>query len=258
MELNPSLKSSIYALFEVIEDKQGTQRVITPLEYVGTQDKVVVRVRQRNGYYQIDENGESALYANMQGGDTESEAINRWGVELNQQGSKIGLTFCEDETIMAQVADQQLVAPTIFHVAAAALQLYALATSHKERNSSNFKARLQSIVQEVCTKLGLPVIHDAVLPIGGDLVADHLIGDPASPINAPLIVIAATSATRLLEAEVIHMQYRHLKQRGFILAVAENSKIVGLKQFNRANYYTGKTVEFDQNHLGQLIAEQLG
>lgn len=258
MELNPSLKSAICALFEVVEDQQGVQRVITPLEYAGTQDKVVVRVRPRNGYYQIDENGESALYANMHGGDTDSETINRWAEELSQHGSKTGLIFNEDETITAQVTNPQLVAPTIFHVAAASQQLYALATAHKERSSSDFKARLQSVVVDICTKLHIPVQHDTVLPIGGDLVADHLIGDPNNPTNPPLIVIAATSATRLLEAEVIHMQYRHLKQRGFVLAVAENSKIVGLKQFNRANYYTGKTVEFDQNHLGQLMAEQLG
>jgi hypothetical protein len=218
----------------------------------------VVRFRPRNGYYQFDENGESALYANMHGGDTDSETINRWAEELSQHGSKTGLIFNDDETITAQVTDQRLVAPAIFHVAAASQQLYVLATAHKERSSSDFKARLLSVIQEVCTKLHVPVLHDAVLPIGGDLVADHLIGDPNSLTNPPLIVIAATSATRLLEAEVIHMQYRHLKQRGFVLAVAENSKIVGLKQFNRANYYTGKTVEFDQNHLGQLMAEQLG
>jgi hypothetical protein len=259
MELNPSLKSAICALFEVVEDQQGVQRVITPLEYAGTQDKVVVRVRPRNGYYQIDENGESAFYANMHGGDTDSETINRWAEELSQHSGKTGLTFNEDETITAQVTDPQLVAPTIFHVAAASQQLYALATAHKERSSSDFKARLAAVVNEVCTKLHVPVIHDAVLPIGGgDWMADHLIGDLTNEIHPPLIVIAATSATRLLEAEVIHMEYRLRKRRGFVLAVAENSKIVGVKQFNRANYHTGKTVEFSEYDLGQLMVDQLG
>ncbi|MDI9335044.1 MAG: hypothetical protein QM533_11785 [Cytophagales bacterium] len=49
-----------------------------------------------------------------------------------------------------------------------------LATAHKERSSSDFKARLQNVVIDICTKLHIPVLHDAVLPIGGDLVADHL------------------------------------------------------------------------------------
>lgn len=78
-----------------------------------------------------------------------------------------------------------------------------------------------------------------------------------TPTIPPLIVIAASSATRLLEAEVIHMQYRYTKQRGFILAVAESEKVVGKKQFHRANYYTGKTVEFSAYDFGQLLREQL-
>lgn len=44
-----------------------------------------------------------------------------------------------------------------------------------------------------------------------------------------------------LEAEVICMQYLYTKQRGFVLAVAESEKVVGKKQFHRANYYLGKT-----------------
>ena len=45
----------------------------------------------------------------------------------------------------------------------------------------------------------------------------------------------------LLEAEVIRMQYLYTKQRGFVLAAAESEKVLGKKQFHRANYYLGKT-----------------
>ena len=93
--------------------------------------------------------------------------------------------------------------------------------------------------------------------VAGGLEADHLIGDLSNPALTPLIVIAAPSATRLLEAEIIHMQYRHTQQRGFVLAVAESEKLVGKKQFHRANYYTGKTVEFSAYDFGQLLREQL-
>ena len=89
------------------------------------------------------------------------------------------------------------------------------------------------------------------------LEADHLIGDISDASVPPLIVIAASSATRLLEAELIHMQYRHTQQRGFVLAVPESEKVVGKKQFHRANYYTGKTVEFSAYDFGQLLREQL-
>ncbi len=83
--------------------------------------------------------------------------------------------------------------------------------------------------------------------------ADHVIGEAANP----LIVIAATSATRLLEAEVIHMQYRYTNQPRFVLAVVESDKAVGIKQFHRANYYTGKTVQFSAFDFGQLLRQQL-
>ncbi|ERJ35080.1 hypothetical protein L810_2224 [Burkholderia sp. AU4i] len=81
------------------------------------------------------------------------------------------------------------------------------------------------------------------------MIADHVIDTPE-----PLIVVAANSAARLLEAEVIHMQYRMQKIPGFVLAVVENQKVVGKKQFERANYFTGKTVTFDDNDLKSLVA----
>ena len=44
-----------------------------------------------------------------------------------------------------------------------------------------------------------------------------------------------------LEAGVIRMQYRYTRQRGFVLAVAQSEKVLGKKQFHRANCYLGKT-----------------
>lgn len=132
-------------------------------------------------------------------------------------------------------------------------KIHPLATAHKEREASHFKDHVASIVREVCQSLGVPVAHDARLPISGDMDADHLIGDTAQP----LIVITATSAQRLLEAEVIHMQYQMSRTPGFVLAVAESQKAVGIKQFNRANYYTGKTVAFNLLDFAQLLRAQV-
>ena len=75
--------------------------------------------------------------------------------------------------------------------------------------------------------------------------------------SAPLIIIAASSTARLLEAEVIHMQYLYTRQPGFVLAIAESELAVGKKQFLRANFYTGKTVPFMPLELGQLMRQQL-
>ena len=237
---------AICALFEVHEDAGGVRRIVTPLEYPGSHDQVVVRVRPRGNYWQLDENGEAAFYARMSGGEIESDNLQRWALDLEQNAR---VSFDDDEQLYAQVHDQRLIAPAIFQVAAAAQQLFALATAHKEREASDFKEKVAAIVSEVCASLNVPLQHNARLPISGDLEADHLLGLESSP----LIIITATSAKRLLEAEVIHMQYQLSKQPGFVLAVAENQKAVGVRQFNRANYYTGKTVQFNPIDFAQLL-----
>jgi hypothetical protein len=73
----------------------------------------------------------------------------------------------------------------------------------------------------------------------------------------PSIIIAATSANRLLQGELIHMQYRAMHMPGHVLAIAENQQAVGKTEFERANYYTWKTVVFDARNLRSLIGSVL-
>lgn len=248
MDFAPGLKQTICTLFEVHEDSASVQRIVTPLEYPGSNDKVIIRVRQRSHGFEIDENGEAALYASMHGGDVDSELVQRWAEDLSQTTS---LAYT-DETLVASLNDQHLIAPAIFQVAAAAQQLFALATSHKEREANDFKDRVAEVIAEIANALNLPYRSNVELTMAGSMVADHVIEHAI-----PLIVIAASSATRLLEAEVIHMQYLHSHQPGFVLAIAESEQAVGKKQFKRANFYTGKTVDFSPPDLKQLLRQQL-
>ena len=55
MDLTPGLKHTICALFEVHEDSSTVQRIVTPFEYPGSNDKVVIRVRQRAHGFEIDD-----------------------------------------------------------------------------------------------------------------------------------------------------------------------------------------------------------
>jgi glucose/arabinose dehydrogenase len=153
MDLAPGLKHTICALFEVHEDSSTVQRIVTPLEYPGSNDKVVIRVRQRADGFEIDENGEAALYASLQGGDVESDLVQRWAQDLNQD---TGVDY-ENETGVASLNDQRLIAPAIFQVACAAQQLFALAraTSHKERAANDFKDRVASVIAEIADSLHL-------------------------------------------------------------------------------------------------------
>ncbi|MFZ3141412.1 hypothetical protein [Polaromonas sp.] len=246
-----NLKRAICSLFEVHADEGGVQRVVTPLEYPSSNDRIVIRVRPFAGGsgFLIDENGEAAFYAGMNGGDIESEAVERWAAELilNSPAS-----FTEDEKICAFAKSEHLVAPYVFRVAEAAQQLHSLATARTDRQASDFKDRLKQMVKEIAKELNVPWQSDIELPIAGGLKADHLLGT-----SSPLIIVAATSPARLLEAEVIYMQYRAENKPGYVLAVAENQTVVGKKQYERAAYYTNKAVIFNPDALRHLIKTEV-
>lgn len=246
MEVTTNLKQAICALFEVRLDEAGVRRVITPLEYSGSGDRVVVRVRPINDGYLIDENGEAALYASMADGDPSAESVLRWAQDLEGQSP---VCLSEDETLQAFAHDERLVASYIFRVAESAQQLYALATSRPPRRVSDFKEKVAKAVESAAESVGFTYESDVPLGISGDFVADHVI----SSTDTPLIIIAASGIQRLLEAEIIHMQYRAEQIHATVIAAVESQKSVGTKQYERANYYTGKTVTFSASDFGSLI-----
>ena len=252
MVITGDLKKAICSLFDVHQDEGGVQRIVTPLEYPGSNDNIVVRVRPSsdgNGYL-IDENGEAAFYSMLNGGDVESEAVGRWAEELSTISP---VEFTIDEKLTAHAEHERLVAPYIFRVAEAAQQFYTVATARGDRHASDFKERLKEVIHDVCTKLNMAYESDVELPIAGGLKADHVL-----EAREPLIIIAATSPTRLLEAEVIYMQYRAEKKSGVVIAVAESQAAVGKKQYERAGYYTNRTLIFHPEAFGKLISANGG
>lgn len=246
MEVTANLKHAICALFEVHPDEAGVQRIVTPLEYSGSGDHVVVRVRPTSDGYQIDENGEASLYASMADGDPSAESVLRWAQDLEGQSP---VRLSDDETLQAFAYDERLIASYIFRVAESAQQLYALATSRPPRRISDFKEQVSKAVESAAASTGFSYESDVHLEISGDFVADHVI----SSSESPLIIIAASGIQRLLEAEIIHMQYRAEKIPATVIAAVESQKSVGTKQYERANYYTGKTVTFNASDFGSLI-----
>ena len=244
-----NLKQSICAMFEVHEDPSGITRVITPLEYAGSGDKIVIRVRSSEQGKMIDENGEAILFASLAGGDVDSEAMGRWTEELRANSP---VTLDSDETLRAVASSEELTAPYIFRVAEAAQQLHAIATARPERKASDFKDRVANIIYDVANRLNCRLENNALLPIMGDLYADHVI-----EASKPLIIISATSAARLLEAQIIYMQYRAENKSGLVFAIAESQASVTRKQFERAGYFTDKTVVFSPDALQQLVSTEI-
>ncbi len=250
MELTLNLKHAICSLFDVHADEQGVQRIVTPLEYSGSGDRIVVRIRPTTEGYQIDENGEAALYASMAGGDVGAEVVARWAEEMS---GHTPVSFNEDETLAAIARDERLVPSYIFRVAESAQQLYALASARPTRQASKLKEMVAAAVHDAACSMGVSYKSDVPLEIAGDFVADHIV-----ETQTPLIIIAASGIQRLLEAEIIHMQYRMDKIPATVIAAVESQKSVGgTKQFERANYYTSKTVTFNSNHFESLVKSYL-
>lgn len=250
MVVTGDIKRAICSLFEVHSDDGDVQRIVTPLEYPSTNDQIIVRVRpsEDGKSYVIDENGEAAFYSSLNGGDVESELIERWAEDLKLCSP---VEFTEDEVLRAVANDDRLIAPYIFRVAEAAQQLNAIATSKADRKDNDFKERVKAIISGIATELNIQYQSEVELSIAGGLKADHVLGK-----SNPLLIIVATSSTRLLEAEVIYMQYRAENMQGKILAIAESQTSVGKKQFERAAYYTDKTVIYNENALAKFISNE--
>jgi len=245
-----NLQHAICSLFEVHDDENGVQRVVTPLEYSGSGDQIVVRVRPTTGGFRIDENGDSAFFAELNGGSLDGDAIARWKDGLERYSPA---KWTDDDRICAFAEDGRLIAPYVLRVAEAGQQLYTLATSRLERQPSDFKKIVSMIINELAIQLGVQWRRDVPLPIMGGIEADHVLGTDENP----LIIVAANSQTRLLEAEIIHLQYRQEQKKGFVLAVAESQAVVTKKQFERAAYFTGKTVAFEAGNLASLIRHEV-
>lgn len=246
--IGASLKHSICRLFEVIDDEAHVKRVITPLKFANTGYAVVVRVRPlTDGKFLIDENGDAALFASMSGGETDSDSVARWLAELDDD-----LVFSED-VVSTQVNTEDAIASSIFRVAETAQQLFAIATARVTRQTSDFKSRVAAVFEKAARVHGLQYDVDVELPFAGGMEADFVLH-----AARPLIVIAANSLPRLLEAEIIHMQYQLHKRPGVVVAVAESQAAVGKKHFERANYFTDKTVSFDPENMLQLLTHHAG
>ncbi len=141
-----NFQHAIGSLFEVHSDEGNVHRVVTPLEYPGSNDQIVVRVRPGpNGVgYTIDENGEAAFYASLNGGDVDSEAVGRWATEL-AQFSPVRLN--EQEVLSAFTKNEKLIGPYIFRVAEAAQQLVLLATACIAPQENKFLLETKQAVQ---------------------------------------------------------------------------------------------------------------
>jgi Domain of unknown function DUF1828 len=126
MNVQTDIKQCICGLFEVTGTEDNGWCVVTPMQYTGSNDHVVVHIQQAANGWTLHDHGEAILNANLLGFDTATEALERWASDLNDHGPVC--YAAETELLSASTNNHNLFAPYLFRVAEAALGLFTIAT----------------------------------------------------------------------------------------------------------------------------------
>lgn len=225
------LRSYLCGAFLISED-DGTFLVQTPFG-LDSNDSLVLRLRPEGDSLRVDDNGETLLSLSMSGVAPDSDRV------LEIAG---GIEFDEDDgSLIARSETPEKIADAVFSVVGAALRIHGACRPRLRPVPSDFRERVLAALADVANEAGVQMLTDHVVEHAGNLTVDAMLGD-----TQPLLVVAATSVERLMEAELIFLRRQLEKSPGFVCAVVPSAKAIGQKHFSRANYYTDKALEFDE------------
>lgn len=225
-----ALRALLCGAFRISQEGQSLL-VHTPFG-LDFSDDLVLRLRPDGESMRVDDNGDTLLSLSMAGVVPDADRVRDIApsIEIDEA----------DGSLIAHAASLDAVADAVFAVASAALRVHGACRPRPRAETSDFRDRVLSMLSEVAIEAGVLMEIDQVVEEAGSLTADAVLG-----ITNPLLVIAATSVERLMEAELIFLRRQLGKVPGFVCAVVPSAKLIGQKHFSRANYYTDKALEFD-------------
>ncbi|MEQ6342308.1 MAG: DUF1828 domain-containing protein [Gammaproteobacteria bacterium] len=230
------------------ETTEGGQ-LITPFHF-DDGDNIVIFARRLSQGWQLDDNGEALFRLAASGVDPESERVQARIADLQ---SLLGVCCDQDGETLYSLADNITIAERAFAVAEAASQLVALSCLRQTRQTSGFRERIMDIVEQVAKSANIIMRRDVAADESKSIFVDAYLVVPR-----PVLIVAATSAQRLMEAEIIFLDCARRKESAYVLALVEDVRAIGVKQYTRANYYTDKTVEFASDiAIADLIRGQI-
>ena len=234
--------------FQWVESPEGG-RIITPWRY-DDGDQVVVFATRTEAGWKLDDNGESLFRLAAAGVDPDSERVK---ARLAAFPSLLGVHLDDDGESLCADATQATFEQTAIAVAEASTQIQALSVLRQPRQASDFRERVIDIVENVATAAGVEVRRHVPADENQSFFVDVYV---CSPI--PLLVIAATTVNRLLEAQFIWSDAARRQDHVYVLATIESAQALGISQYTRANYYTDKTVEFSNPRaLADLVSTRI-
>jgi hypothetical protein len=223
--------------------------VVTPWRY-DDGDQIVVYARRVGDVWHLDDNGEPALRLGMDGVDIDGE---RAQSRIKACEISLGLRWNDVEDSFFVEAPAARFETAALAVAEAAAQLAGLGALRQDRVANDFKHRVVEIVKTVA--------RDAKVECRTDVPVDEsqtIFADAWVATARPVLVFAATSPQRLSEAQIVWLDAQVRKSPLFVLALIDDAKQIGVKNYTRANYYTDKTVEFASAHaVEQLLQAQI-
>lgn len=232
-----TLAAALCQQYQVQPTSGGVFSVVTPLRY-DDGDHVVVFVREENSRYKADDNGEAAFRLMQEGVDFDSARLRQW---LNSLPEIHGVAWDDDEENLASFAESPARLPeVVMRVAECSIQMQALAALRVDRVSGpDFKEQIVSVLREVSAETGIEAKYD--VPVDQD---QQLITDVYFLTETPLAVVAASTTNRLLEAQLMWANAKRIGDRLKVIAVVDDPAKIGIKNFTRANYFTDKTVAY--------------
>ncbi len=229
--MTPSaLRALLCGAFQITQE-DDTLLVHTPFG-LDFNDDLVLRLRPDGAALRVDDNGDTLLALALSGVAPDAERV----LELAP-----GVEFDEDDgSLIVRPASQERIADAVFSLVGAALRVHGACRPRTRPAPSDFRERVLAALEGVAIEAGVTMRTDQVVEEAGSLTADAVLGDAS-----PLLVIAATSVERLMEAELIYLRRQLGHAPGFVCAVVPSAKLIGQKHYSRANYYTDKALEFD-------------
>ena len=205
------------------ETPEGGQ-LVTPFRF-DDGDNVVIFAHRLSQGWRLDDNGEALFRLATSGVDPESERVQARIADLQ---SLLGVQCDEDGETLYSLADNSSISERAFAVAEAAAQLIALSCLRQQtRQPSGFREHVMDIVEQVA--------KSADITMRRDMPADE---------SQSILVDVYLVAPR--------------KEPAYVLALVEDARAIGIKQYTRANYYTDKTVEFASDKaIADLLRGQI-
>ncbi|MBI3372117.1 MAG: DUF1828 domain-containing protein [Betaproteobacteria bacterium] len=219
-----------------IKETQSGLLLVTPFEYEDHDKIVVFAERRPEGRWLVHDNGDAALRLMFDSVSPDSARIRTWLSETT-----LGIEWDDKNNQLQRIAaNEDEIVRSALKVAQAAAQMQAMVSHRVSREESTFKEEVLKLLKEVSEETGVEAKFDVPVDQKRLFNSDCLFLVP----DYPLSIFVATSTERLLEAELAWSELRRAGDPTRVFAVVEDAKQVGLKQVERADYFTDKTYRY--------------